>query len=48
MRAAQTEMDANGVEAPAWGSLAADVIIKLITGAHTVDPRTPEVVVHIG
>ena len=47
VRAAQADFDANRVEPPAWGQLAVDVTVGLITGAQRIDRRVPEVAVHI-
>jgi hypothetical protein len=47
VRATQADLDQHNIAAPAWGQLAADVTVGLITGARTVPPRTPEVSVHI-
>ena len=47
VRGAQADFDANRVEPPAWGQLAVDVTVGLITGAQTLDRRVPEVAVHI-
>jgi hypothetical protein len=48
IRGARVDMDRERVEPPAWGQLAADVTVGLITCAQAVDPRVPEVSVHIG
>jgi len=36
-----------GGAGPTWEQLAADALVELITGARTVDPRVPEVAIHI-
>jgi hypothetical protein len=47
VRDAHADMERERVEPPAWGQLAADVTVGLITGARAVNPRVPEVSVHI-
>jgi hypothetical protein len=47
VRVARADMDRERVEPPAWGELAAEVTVGLITGAQAVHPRVPEVSVHI-
>jgi hypothetical protein len=47
VRDAHADLDRERVDPPAWGQLAADVTVGLITGARAVNRRVPEVSVHI-
>jgi hypothetical protein len=47
VRDARADLERERVEPPAWGQLAADVTVGLITGARAVNGRVPEVSVHI-